>query len=320
MARPSARQHCEHDRVDGRAQLATDGRYAAPQCAQAENSRASKETRHGCPHQPLPRGLRAQPARPAGLLGRGRAGDRLDRAGPRRCSIPRWASTAAGSSAASATPAGTRSTAMCRPGAASSRRSSTIRRSPARSRRSPTTRLQTETQVLAGILRDLGVEQGRPRHPLHADGAGGGDRDARLRAHRRDPFGGVRRLRRQGARDPHRRLQAEGDPVGKLRHRARPHRPVQAAARRGDRAVVAQAGRLPDPATAAGRGHAGRRPRSRLGGGARPRAGLGEVAVGLRAGSPPPIRSTSSTRRARPAGRRAWCATMAATWSRSNGR
>ena len=36
--------------------------------------------------------------------------------------------------------------------------------------------------------------------------------------------------------------------------------------------------------------------------------------------SPPPIRSTSSTRRARPASRKAWCATMAATWSRSNGR
>ena len=34
----------------------------------------------------------------------------------------------------------------------------------------------------------------------------------------------------------------------------------------------------------------------------------------------PPIRSTSSTPRARPASRRAWCATTAATWSRSNGR
>ena len=35
--------------------------------------------------------------------------------------------------------------------------------------------------------------------------------------------------------------------------------------------------------------------------------------------SRPPIRSTCSTPRARPACRRAWCATMAATWSRSNG-
>ncbi len=87
--------------------------------------------------------------------------------------------------------------------------------------------------------------QRRPRHPLHADGAGGGDRHARLRAHRRGPFGGVRRLRRARACDPHRRCQAEGHPVGKLRHRARPHRRLQAAARRGDRAGAAQARRLP---------------------------------------------------------------------------
>ncbi len=36
--------------------------------------------------------------------------------------------------------------------------------------------------------------------------------------------------------------------------------------------------------------------------------------------SPPPTRSTSSTPRAPPASPKAWCATMAATWSRSNGR
>ena len=76
----------------------------------------------------------------------------------------------------------------------------------------------------------------RPRHPLHADGAGGGDRHARLRAHRRDPFGGVRRLCGARAGDAHRRRQAEGDPVGELRHRARPHRALQAAARRSDHA------------------------------------------------------------------------------------
>src|SRR5579885_655353 len=51
--------------------------------------------------------------------------------------------------------------------------------------------------------------QGRPRADLHADGAGGGDRDARLRPHRRDPFGGVRRVRRARAGDPHRRRPAE---------------------------------------------------------------------------------------------------------------
>ena len=63
-------------------------------------------------------------------------------------------------------------------------------------------RLLTETQVLAAVLRDLGVAQGRPRHHLHADGAGGGDRHARLRAHRRDPFGGVRRLRARASSPP----------------------------------------------------------------------------------------------------------------------
>ena len=36
--------------------------------------------------------------------------------------------------------------------------------------------------------------QGRPRHHLSADGARGGGGDAGLRADRRDPFGGVRRL------------------------------------------------------------------------------------------------------------------------------
>ena len=80
--------------------------------------------------------------------------------------------------------------------------------------------------------------QGRPRHPLHADGAGGGDRHARLRAHRRHPFGRVRRLCGARTGDPHRRRQAEGDSFGELRHRARPRRRLQAAARRGDRALA----------------------------------------------------------------------------------
>ena len=49
-------------------------------------------------------------------------------------------------------------------------------------------------------------EKRRRRHPLYADGAGGDLRHAGLRAHRRHPLGGVRRLRAQGARHPHRRL------------------------------------------------------------------------------------------------------------------
>ena len=67
-------------------------------------------------------------------------------------------------------------------------------------------RMLSEVQLLGAMLRDFGVGEGRPRHHLYADGAGGGVRDARLRAHRRHPLGGVRRLCGEGARHPHRRL------------------------------------------------------------------------------------------------------------------
>ena len=62
------------------------------------------------------------------------------------------------------------------------------------------------------------------------------DRDARVRAARRDPLGRVRRLRGERAREPHRRRAAEGRRVGVVRDRAGARRRVQAAARRGDRA------------------------------------------------------------------------------------
>ena len=104
--------------------------------------------------------------------------------------------------------------------------------------------------------------EGRPGRALYADGAGGGNRNARLRAHRRGALSGVRRVCGERARDPHRRRQAEGDPVGELRARARPHRQVQAAARRGDPTLDAQARCLPHPAAPAGGGGAGCRPRS----------------------------------------------------------
>ena len=67
---------------------------------------------------------------------------------------------------------------------------------------------------------------GRPGADLHADDSRGDRRHARLRAHRRRPFGGVRRVRRQGAGDPHRRRRAEGGFDGELRHRARPDRRI----------------------------------------------------------------------------------------------
>ena len=105
-------------------------------------------------------------------------------------------------------------------------------------------RLLTETQVLGGMLRDLGVGKGdrvilyMPMMPEAVV------RHAGLRAHRRGAFGGVRRLRRARTRHPHRRCHAEGRPLGKLRPRARPHRALQAAARRGDRAGARTSRRL----------------------------------------------------------------------------
>ena len=93
--------------------------------------------------------------------------------------------------------------------------------------------------------------QGRPRHPLYADGAGSRGRDAGLRADRRGAFGGVRRLCGERTCDAHRRRETETDLLGQLRARARPHRAIQAAARRGDQAFQRQAAGLHHPATAA---------------------------------------------------------------------
>ena len=106
--------------------------------------------------------------------------------------------------------------------------------------------------------------QGRPRHHLHADDPRSGDGDAGLRAAGRGAFGGVRRLCRQRARHPHRRLHAQAGADGVVRHRAGPGGAVQALARPGDRARRAQDPALPGAPAAAGRGHAGEGPRSRL--------------------------------------------------------
>ncbi len=102
-----------------------------------------------------------------------------------------------------------------------------------------------------------GRRRGRPRRHLHADGPRGDLRHAGLRAHRRRPFGGVRRLRGGRTRRPHRRRRAQADPHRLLRDRARPHRPLQAAARRGPAPRPPQARPLPRPGSARRR-----RPRS----------------------------------------------------------
>ena len=101
--------------------------------------------------------------------------------------------------------------------------------------------LLDETATLGAVLHDLGVTAGRPGADLHADDSRGDRRHARLRAHRRGSFGGVRRLRRQGARDPDRRRRAEGHSHRELRRRAGPDRRIQAAARSCDLSRPAQA-------------------------------------------------------------------------------
>ena len=66
-------------------------------------------------------------------------------------------------------------------------------------------RMLSEVQIARRHAARLRRQERRRRHPLYADGAGSGVRHAGLRAHRRHPLGGVRRLRAQGARHPHRR-------------------------------------------------------------------------------------------------------------------
>ena len=53
-------------------------------------------------------------------------------------------------------------------------------------------------------------QEGRPRHDLSADDPRGGDRDAGLRPHRRDPFGRLRRLLARQPCRPHPGLPLDG--------------------------------------------------------------------------------------------------------------
>ncbi len=70
-------------------------------------------------------------------------------------------------------------------------------------------------------------QEGRPRHHLHADDPGSGDRHARLHAHRRRAFGGVRRLLAGFARRPHRGLQIDRHHHRRRRRARRPQDSAQ---------------------------------------------------------------------------------------------
>ena len=123
----------------------------------------------------------------------GRPGGVLGGAGARRAALVRkWDRGAgverrrspSGSSAGSSTSPTTAWTAT------SARRRRTRPRSsgkasPATSACSPTGSCTARSASFANVLKSLGVEEGRPRRHLHADGPRAGDRDAGLRADRR---------------------------------------------------------------------------------------------------------------------------------------
>ena len=110
------------------------------------------------------------------------------------------------------------------------------------------------------MLESARRRQGRSRADLHADDPRGGVRDARVRAHRRDPFGRVRRVRGGEPRDAHRRREAGRHGHRRRRHARRQGGPLQAPRRRGD---------PPREASAGARHHRRPRPRSRHGAHAR---------------------------------------------------
>ena len=161
--------------------------------------------------------------------------------------------------------------------------------------------------------------RGRARRPgdhLHADGARGGGRDARLRAPRGGAQRRLRRLRGEGARGAHRRLRAQGDPQRLVRHRAGARRRVQAPPRRRARALAPPPGPLRHPPAPRAPVRARPGPRPSTGGDCLAGARAARVRAGR--GHRPP--RTSSTPPAPPGSRRGWCATTAGTSWPSSGR
>ena len=168
-------------------------------------------------HGDLPDRVRAEHRRPGRVLGRGRSAHRLAHRSDngarlgRRAVRHRWF------------PDGTLNTcenALDRHVAAGhGDRAALVYDSPVTGTRRTYTyaQLLDETATFAGALASLGVDEGRPRRRLHADGPGGRRRDAGLRAAGRGALGRVRRLRGAGARAAHRRRAAQGRRVRVLR-------------------------------------------------------------------------------------------------------
>ena len=78
------------------------------------------------------------------------------------------------------------------------------------SARSPTGSCCDEVDARGRRPARAGRRPRRPRHPVHADLRRGARGDAGRRPHRRDPLGGVRRLRREGAGRSDRRQRIDG--------------------------------------------------------------------------------------------------------------
>ena len=174
--------------------------------------------------------------------------------------------------------------------------------------------LHRQVCQFANVLKSLGVEEGRSRRALHAAHSRAGDRDARLRAHRRRPQRRLRRLQRRGAARSHQRRAGIRARHRRRRLSARPDRAAQADGRRGAaRHAVDPARRRRASAAPASRSpvaHAGG-PRSLV-----PRADAGRAGRRARRSRwTPRTCSTSSTRRARPESRRASSTRRAATSS-----
>ena len=156
---------------------------------------------------------------------------RVDHAVGRRCSSGSRR-TRNGSSAASSTPASTASTAT----------SATARRNKAAiiwegepgDRRTLTyCDLYREVCAVRQRAEVARRQAGRSRRALPAADPRAGDRDARLRAHRRRPQRRLRRLQRRVAARPHQRLAGDAARHRRRRLSPRPDRAAQADGRRG---------------------------------------------------------------------------------------
>ena len=128
--------------------------------------------------------------------------------------------------------------------------------------------------------RRAAVVRGQARRPgaaVHADDSASRVRDARVCAHRRDPFGRVRRFRQRQPGQSDRQRHAEGDPQRRRRQPWRQGDAVQGLARRGHHAGQTQA---------------------RQGADGRPRPGAVRSRAGARRGLRGAVRPASKHRRA----------------------